>query len=213
MEQKFIVDGFVFETEKQASQAKKELEGVRYIKENLDMNNPTAVLGIYNRILRERMFATPVGYNFLRELQEYLFASPVIRNKEIHPIDFSPVVERAKQDDKEAIRLQKTKAKERYKEKEKLRKENKKQKLIEEKKSDTGKYKQLFYNSMLVNVALLIVIVAMFLLVHFSDIPTIINYENKLIDRYEDWEQQLKEREERIRAYEEKYQITDGYQQ
>ena len=86
-------------------------------------------------------------------------------------------------------------------------------KLIEEKKSDTGKYKQLFYNSMLVNVALLIVIVAMFLLVHFSDIPTIINYENKLIDRYEDWEQQLKEREERIRAYEEKYQITDGYQQ
>jgi hypothetical protein len=50
-------------------------------------------------------------------------------------------------------------------------------------------------------------------MVHFSDVPTIIDYENKLIDRYEMWENQLTDREQKIQEYEEKYHINNGYEQ
>ena len=38
-----IVDGFEFETAKEAEQAQKELSGIRYIKQNTDMKNPDVV--------------------------------------------------------------------------------------------------------------------------------------------------------------------------
>ncbi len=212
MDEKYVIDGYVFETERQANQARRELEGIRYTKSKLEMDNPEAVLMVYNRILKEKMFSTPIGYNFLRELQEYLLASPVIRRRDIHPIDFSPVIEQAKRDDEEAIRIQKVKAKERYKAKEQLRKQRERHKKRDEKNFNDVNYKRKYQNSLLINVALVVVIIGMFLLVRFSDIPTILDYEDKLINRYEEWEQQLEKREQKIEQYEEQYHITEGYQ-
>ena len=42
----------------------------------------------------------------------------------------------------------------------------------------------------------------MMVLMYFSDNATIINYENKIIDRYEHWEQELKEREQAVKEKE-----------
>ena len=207
----YVVDGYVFETESQARQAEKELKGIRYTKERLDMGNPEAVLSVYNRILKEKMFKTPVGYAFLRELQEYLQASPAIRNKDIHPLDLKPVIDRVKQDDKEAVRLHKKEVNLKFREREKERKKRQKEEKRARNVQDGEKYRSRFINSLIVNVALILVVIAMFLMMHFSDIPTILNYENKLIDRYESWEEELNRREQRIEEYEEKYQITDGY--
>ena len=207
----YVVDGYVFETESQARQAEKELKGIRYTKERLDMGNPEAVLSVYNRILKEKMFVTPVGYAFLRELQDYLLASPAIRNKDIHPLDIQPVINRAKQEDKEAVRLHKKEARRLAKEREKERKQKQKEAGRTRSVEDGDTYRNRFVNSLIVNVALILVVIAMFLMMHYSDIPTILNYENKLIDRYETWEEELNRREQRIEEYEEEYGITDGY--
>ncbi|MCR4955356.1 MAG: hypothetical protein K6A30_01560 [Lachnospiraceae bacterium] len=209
--EQFIVDGYVFETESQATQAKRELEGVRYMKERLDMSDPEAVLSIYNRILRDKMFSTPVGYAFLRELQEYLQTSLAIKESEILPLNFQPVIQRAAQEDKEAIKLQKEKNREKHKQEERMRKKKQRRKKREKINEDGERYRSLFINSLIVNIALAIVVVALFVIMHFSNIPTILNYENKLIDRYETWEQELDKREKLIERYEEKYGITNGY--
>lgn len=47
-------------------------------------------------------------------------------------------------------------------------------------------------------IALVVVIGAMFIIMGTSDRPVIINYENKLIDKYASWEQDLTEREQQI---------------
>lgn len=184
----FVVDGYVFETESQARQAKKEHKGICYIKEKLNMDDPEEVLTVYNRIVQEKLFVTPVGYAFLGELQEYLKASKTIRNTDICPLDTEPVTEGLGQNEKE--------------------KKNTKTDRLEE---NGEKYRSRFISSLIVNVVLTFVVVAMFLIMHFSEIPTILNYENKLIDRYETWQKELDRRQQRIEEYEEKYHITDGY--
>lgn len=210
-EKKFVVDGYVFETERQANQARRELEGIRYTKETLDMKDPDAVLAIYNRILQDKIFTTPIGYAFLRELQEYLTASPAIRNSEIHPIDFMPVIEQAKWDDKEAMRLNRKRSADNYKARERELRQRQRMRRQEENSSLDGKFRHRFIVSLVFNLLLVLAIGAMFLMVHFSDVPTIIDYENKLINRYEEWDKELTNREEKITEYEEKYHITNGY--
>lgn len=66
------VSGFVFENEEQAKLAKKEVEGIQYIHDNMNMDNPQMVQEIYQRIMAQELFHTPIGYAYLKELQDYL---------------------------------------------------------------------------------------------------------------------------------------------
>ena len=79
-EQVYVIEGFAFISEKEAEQAKKEREGIRYIKEKTNMSNPDMVLQIYNKMVREKMFVTAVGYAYLFDLQEYLRTNPQINS-------------------------------------------------------------------------------------------------------------------------------------
>lgn len=81
-EQIYVVEGFAFASENEAEVAKKEREGIRYIKEKTNMSNPDMVLQIYNKMVREKMFVTSVGYAYLFDLQEYLRTNPTILNYE-----------------------------------------------------------------------------------------------------------------------------------
>ena len=56
--------------------------------------------------------------------------------------------------------------------------------------------------SLCVNAILVVCVVAMFAMTLTSDSPTIINYENKLIDKYAAWEQELDEREAALKERE-----------
>ena len=66
------VEGFYFESEKQAARAQKEADGIKYIKENTKMDDPEVVLKLYNKLIQDEMLSTPVGMAFLVELQELL---------------------------------------------------------------------------------------------------------------------------------------------
>ncbi len=87
----YQVDGFVFYEKKQAERAKKEAAGVKYLKEKINMEQPEAVLSVYNKTVEENLFETPVGLAYLRELQEYLEKIPYIAGKDILPITVKSV--------------------------------------------------------------------------------------------------------------------------
>lgn len=171
--QEYVVEGFSFQSETQAKQAKKEVAGVNYLREKIDMDHPERVLQIYNKTIREGVFQTPVGLSYLRELQKYLYGVPYIMDADILPIP-------AAAPDMTQIR--------------------KPAKNIDFKK----RYKTTFFLCVL----FLIMIILMFAITLTSDSPTILNYENEIINRYEGWEQELNEREqalnEREREIEEK---------
>ena len=52
----YKVDRFEFESKKLADLALKEKNGIRYIKENSELDNPTTALLIYNKLNKKGMF-------------------------------------------------------------------------------------------------------------------------------------------------------------
>ena len=69
------VSGFLCEDEEMAAQARKEEEGVRFIKEKSNLKSQEAVLKLYTTLLQQKLFVTPVGLRFLMELQGALLSS------------------------------------------------------------------------------------------------------------------------------------------
>ena len=63
----YKVGNYEFETKTQADTAQKELEGIRYIRSQTDMDDPDVVLQLYNSLILKEVFVTPVGFDFMRQ--------------------------------------------------------------------------------------------------------------------------------------------------
>lgn len=183
----YVIEGFAFASEKEAEQAKKEWEGIKYIKEKTNMNNPDMVLQIYNKMIREKMFVTAVGYAYLYDLQDYLKANPYINDEDILPIEVvHPALEESLKEEKQKhqAKLQEVKKK------------------AAQKPMTNSELQNKYKLSLLVNLILVISVVFMFAISATSSHPTILNYEEQLINRYSAWEQELTEREAALREAE-----------
>lgn len=183
-EQVYVVEGFSFTSEKEAEQAKKEREGIRYIKEKTNMSNPDMVLQIYNKMVREKMFVTAVGYAYLFDLQEYLRTNPQINDEDILPIGIvHPTIQESLKEEKQKHQLQMQEMK----------------KKAAKKPASDAEIQNKYKLSLIVNLILAISVVFMFVISATSRHPTILNYEEELINRYSAWEQELTEREAALR--------------
>lgn len=195
LQETYEAGGFVFRTKKEAELAQREIEGTKYLRQKLDMENPNAVFSIYQNLIEQDLFETPVGYCFLKELRDYLLMIPAISNEEVLaiPIRYPQTEEEEKKQKKEQKKEEQRKERQREKEKAKNKKEQKKE----------GKnYKGRCQFFMVTSLILLISIVSMMLLAATSDNVNILNYENKLIDKYSSWEQELEEREQAVKEQE-----------
>ena len=195
LQETYEAGGFVFRTKKEAELAQREIEGTKYLRQKLDMENPNAVFSIYQNLIEQDLFETPVGYCFLKELRDYLLMIPAISNEEVLaiPIRYPQTEEAEKKQKKEQKKEEQRKERQREKEKAKNKKEQKKE----------GKnYKGRCQFFMVTSLILLISVVSMMLLAATSDNVNILNYENKLIDKYSSWEQELEEREQAVKEQE-----------
>ncbi|MCI5872095.1 MAG: hypothetical protein PUJ55_16065 [Clostridiales bacterium] len=174
--EKMIVNGFVFANEAEAKQAEKEVEGVKFIKEKMEMDKPEVVLEIYNKMVRQNLFETAVGFSYLKDLQEYLQSIPFVNKEEILPIQVQhPILEEQMRGNRVASKpKQPEKVKERY---------------------VNIDYKNRYRIMRGIAVVLLVCVAAMFAISATVGSPTILNYEQELINRYAEWEQELNERE------------------
>ena len=82
----YKVRGYAFESLEQAQIAQKEVEKIRYIRSKTKMDDPDAVLQIYRKLILQEVFETPVGMEFLKELQGYLHTIPYIKYEDVLPI-------------------------------------------------------------------------------------------------------------------------------
>lgn len=67
---------------------------------------------------------------------------------------------------------------------------------------DLGQYQRLAYIFMATTVILFLAIVAMFAITLTSGNPTIINYENEILDKYSEWEETLDAKEQELKQRE-----------
>ena len=181
-ENTMLIAGFLFGNEAEAAQAEKEAQGVAYIKNKTDMDNPEMVMHIYNKMIQQKLFETAVGYAYLKDLQEYLRSIPFIRKEDILPI---PV--------QHPSLVQSIKRKERTKTPPK----QKAQTVVTH-----ADYRKKYFAARAIAVILAICVAAMFVITATTNNTTILNYENELINKYEMWEQELDAREAALDARE-----------
>lgn len=175
---------------------KKELEGIKYLKENNDMNNPEVTLKIYNRIIEQNIFKTDVGIDYLRTIHAMLVDSNIDK-KLIKPI---PIVSFEEEADAEIVKSKERTVKSRpVIQEDKVRFDDRelkgKLKEVEKKKE---KYRNLLINSVILNVILVLAIIGMFIIADSKNNPTILNYEEKLQNKYSSWEESLEKREQEL---------------
>ncbi len=163
------VSGFLFQNEKMAAQARKEEEGVRFIKEKSSLKSQEAVYKLYTTLLQQKLFSTPVGLRFLMELHARLVDSGM-NPEEIPPLhmeDYYPVC------------------------------------TSSEPVGESGRYKKAFYVALFCAIVFAVSIIGMFVIAEVSNNNiNIINYEEKLIDKYEKWNNDLEAEEERLKDWE-----------
>lgn len=216
--QRIVVEGFAFTEEKTAQKACQEAESIQYVSERLDMENPRMVLEMYRKLIEEHVFETPVGIMYLKELRDHLSAMPEIRGEELPPIEAERILKGASASmdgkghserySKGAEEIQNDSGSEAgidwYIEKleqvkQKARVMELKQSRAEKKLKENRKYLRF---SLLGNLFLVIVAVGMIVITMTDSQPNIINYENKIIDKYAEWEQELEEREQTVKEQE-----------
>lgn len=177
------VDGFVFATAADAQIAREEIKKIQYISEKLDYDRPESILEIYNKMIVNRIFVTPIGYAYLREMQFFLFTNQEIEDEKVKKIPLYTIFgtkagELSKLD---AIYVQPKAKKDFHKE---------------------------YITAVWVCIALAITVIALFTVALNSNNPNILNYKNTLVNQYAEWEQELTERENAVREKEAELQIS-----
>ena len=172
-----VVGNYRFASFDDAKEAKAEERKAAYLHAHLDYKNPENVRKIYEKAVSDRIFRTPAGLAFLSQLRTYLLKSGV--GDDISPI---PLYVRFT----EAFREREDPTKRR----------------IEREKERRQKRLDRFQFSLLLNIALLLMVGAMFYLTMSSPNPNILNYEQTLINKYSSWEEELNARENAVREAE-----------
>ncbi|MDE7275080.1 MAG: hypothetical protein K2N95_18880 [Lachnospiraceae bacterium] len=184
----WVVDGFQFGTQKDAELAESEQLRIERLEEKLDYQNYEMVNAVYKKAINNRVFKTPVGYAFLKKLQRILHENPPA-DEEIANIPVYGVYSMRESANPTVEKIQASRKP--------IKKEKPEQEFFSRK------------TSILVNIGLLILVVAMFVISTTGSKPTILNYEKVIQNRYAEWEQQLSDRERVIREKEKELLIAE----
>ncbi len=232
MDKQTVIEGFAFTNEKTALKARHEAESIRYLQTQINMDNPRIVLEFYRKLLAEEVFETPVGLIFLKELYDRLAPIPEFRRKLspiptekmaglLSAENVSPSADAGASEaegqpsagaDVSISQGQEIQADFQQSEgmavlyeekleqaKQKVRAAERKQRQAEK---ETRKRKSSLRMSLAVNFFLLLVAAGMVAIALLDSTPNIINYENKIQDKYAQWEMDLEEREAKVKEKE-----------
>lgn len=178
---KFMVGGYEFATKDEAQLAKDELNAIKYLSQKTNSKDPKQVYSLYNKIIERKLFSTHVGMNYLKNLQTFLYKSDEIPNDKIQPIPIN-----AETQGEINIRRERSEFKSE----------------LRDMSVKVAKYKNNFTRVMIINVVLIIIIIAMFVILNTSSNPNIINYEVNIQNKYSQWQEQLQSQEESLNARE-----------
>lgn len=173
---KYVVDGYSFATEEEYNEALKEKKGVDYMRSRTNLNNISDVREIYEKVLEKDIFKTPIGFGFMKELQNILIKSSLVDSAEIKNI------KAPKKND------------------EKMAESNKH--LKEQLKNVETIYKNRFFNSVILNIALVVLIIILIAITTNSKNTNILNYKNRIDAEYTSKENDLAAWEDELEARE-----------
>lgn len=176
MGDKYTFRGHTFDNEKQMRQAEKEAEVVDYLRARTNFNNLDQVMKVYHRILDKNIIETAIGIEFLMELRNRLINSGMFTEEQVRSVPLLP----------EAQKMQK-RAEE--------RKRNDRKNLLETLQKQNRILK-------VVTFFLTVLVIAMFVVTLTGKrSPLAVVYEERIVNQYASWADELTEREQRLREY------------
>ena len=183
MNNELIVDGYIFGTMADADLAREESERIKYLDDNMNYANIPKVLQLYNRALDTKMFQTPVGWEYLIRLKNLLLSAGVTE-PQIRPIPLYNVFAREEEPAKMIDRIQ----------------------APTRKKKDV--YRRKYAVSVLITCIMVVLVIVLFFIALHAETPNMLNYRNAIINDYADWEQDIRERENKVREKERELEMV-----
>lgn len=180
-ENSFVVDGFVFSNKADAELAAKEQKNIEIIKQKTPLTDANASFSLYSKLIERDMFKTLVGVNFLHELRTHLINDFGYAEEELPPITFS------------------TKSP-------KTIFEDIKREALEEKVNNLMLSRK---KMAIVIIALVVMIVGMFVIAFVNPDVHYVNTENKLLNKYSGWAEELEAREAAVKEKEKELNIKE----
>ena len=171
------VGGFRFLSKEDAELALQEKERIAYLERHLDYRNPQNVMAIYHKAIESRIFRTPVGLEFMKNVQSLLDKTPV--RDEVRDI---PVYQ--------TYVLPKTRTRDQVEARQRVR------------SNPLKEVKRKYGVSVAINMVLVVAVLVMFWITLKSDTPNMLNYRSAIVNEYSAWEQDLTERENAVREKE-----------
>lgn len=178
------VDGYIFATPEDAEIAKNEIRKIDYIEKHADMTNVDIVRSVYEKALSERYFQTPIGFEYLRDLQK-IMENAGIPTENVKPIPLYTTFKRIDLTHSESAKKRVTKA---------------------QKKEMSLKMK--YRNAVLTAVIFGILCFLMIIITLNGTTPNALNYKQAITNQYSEWEQELTQREAAVKAKERELGIT-----
>ena len=181
--EELTVDGFIFANPQDVEVAKNEIKKIAYIEAHSDMTNVSMIKSIYEKAIESRSFQTPIGLEYMRELQKAIEASG-IPEKDIKPIPLYTTFKRLSLNDSEPVKKRVTKA---------------------QKNEMTLKLK--YRNAVIIASILGVLVIVMLMITLNGTTPNAMNYKNAVLNQYSSWEQELTRREAAVREKERELNI------
>lgn len=225
---KNVIMGFEFNNEENFNMAKKELDYTMHINEKLDTLSSEKTLELYNKLIDDKLFKTNIGMEFLRKLQKKLFEDKAIDNSKIKNIPATIYSEEANDKPDNSNRRDRKNSgasnnnnninnsnisnnkssksiKSSNNKKDIVSKENKKNNTRVNSSGNKGKnnkYKDLYVKMLIINLALVITIVVMFVITKRANKFDEDYYRESIENEYVSWQKALEEKESSIVAKE-----------
>lgn len=177
----FTVNGYLFGDAEDVKLAQQEVSAIQYMDKKMERYNGEGILAVYQATLEKKVFRTPIGYQYLQQLQKRMQSMGVAKEK-IPPIPLYQVYNN------------------RYKTEEKTVRKPVKKKV-------DPQVKKLRY-SILGNVILVILVIALFAIAITGENANALNYRRAIQNEYSEWEQELTERENTVREKERELGIS-----
>lgn len=183
------VGGYVFGSVDDAREAEREIRNLKYLDERVETMSAPQLKAVYNKMLDDKVFKTPVGWEYLKYLKERLISEGV-EDEEIRPIPLYVTFTSKSKEHKDYSHIAKMR--------------------IIPAGADIAGTRLKLKRSVVANVILIILVIFMFIIALTGSSPNIVNYKTAITNQYAKWEQELTERENAIKEKEAMYENSGG---
>lgn len=174
----YCVDGYHFMSLEDAKEAQVEMIKADYFDAKLQGKNAESMLAVYDKVLDEKIFETPIGWEYLKKLQRQLKRSGA-QEEQIRPIPlYLKFTHNESEETEKPVRVR----------------------VKPSQKVSADKIR--LQTSVIINILLVILVAAMFAIMLNSKNPNILNYRKQILNEYASWEQDLAEREKAVKEKE-----------